>query len=195
MAIGNLTARWSAIGREQRVAGALLGGAALLLCELRFEHREVLGETWRSWIPLVYSGVTLLVGLVALLRWNSGGRRVLAVLFGAGIAVGLAGFWFHTDSQPLHGLREVINAWRIPLGQDGGIKMGARPPSLAPLAFCGLGTLGLLVCALATGRRAAPIGFPRNNRSADQVVHSDVPLEPRALESAGAPTSEQLRVR
>ena len=24
------------------------------------EHREALGETWRSWIPLVYCGLTLL---------------------------------------------------------------------------------------------------------------------------------------
>ena len=194
MAIANLSARWSAIGREQRIAGVLLGGAAVLLFELRFEHREVLGETWRSWIPLVYSGVTLLAGLVALLRWNSGGRRVLAVLFGAGIAVGLAGFWFHTDGQPLHGLRDVISAWRIPLGKDGGIKMGARPPSLAPLAFCGLGTLGLLVCAPSTRVALHRSRFPRNNRGADPVVHSNVPLETRALESAGAPTSEQRRI-
>ena len=48
----------------------MLGGVALLLCELRFEHREVLGETWRSWIPLIYAAVTLLGGLVALLRWD-----------------------------------------------------------------------------------------------------------------------------
>jgi len=147
MAIRDLTARWSAIGRDQRIAASLLGGAALLLCELRFEHREALGDNWRSWIPLVYSSVTLLAGLVALLRWNTGGRRVLAVLFGAGIAVGLAGFWFHTGGHLLNGVRDVIAAWRVPLGQDGGIKMGAQPPALAPLAFCGLGSLGLLVCA------------------------------------------------
>ncbi|HXN83953.1 MAG TPA: hypothetical protein VN883_15845 [Myxococcales bacterium] len=143
--------------RDQRLALALLGGTALLLCELRFEHREALGETWRSWIPLAYAAVTLLAGLVALLRWEAGGRRVLAFLFGAGIAVGLLGFWFHTGGHLLTGLRDVLAAWRIPLGQDGGIKMGSRPPALAPLAFCGLGTLGLLVCrgpALRTRRGA-----------------------------------------
>src|SRR5206468_12240635 len=87
--------------RDQRLAAAVLGGVALLLFELRFEHREVLGETWRSWIPLVYTGVTFLAGSVALLRWNAGGRRALAVLFGAGIAVGLLGFWFHTGGHVL----------------------------------------------------------------------------------------------
>ena len=68
MALGKLAASWSAIDRDRRLAAALLGGLALLLCELRFEHREVLGETWHSWIPLVYAAVTLLCGLIALLR-------------------------------------------------------------------------------------------------------------------------------
>jgi hypothetical protein len=136
-------------------AAALLGGMALLLCELRFEHREVLGETRRSWIPLIYASVTLLGGLVALLRWDGKGRRVLAMLFGAGIAVGLVGFWFHTDGHLVTGLRNVLLAWRVPLGQDGGIKMGSKPPALAPLAFCGLGTLGLLVCAAPAAKVSA----------------------------------------
>ena len=136
-------------------AAALLGGMALLLCELRFEHREVLGETWRSWIPLIYAAVTLLGGLVALLRWDGKRRRVLAMLFGAGIAVGLLGFWFHTDGHLVTGLRNVLLAWRVPLGQDGGIKMGSQPPALAPLAFCGLGFLGLLACTAPAAKGAA----------------------------------------
>jgi hypothetical protein len=47
----------------------------------------------------------------------------------------------------VNGLRDVLFAWRIPFGHDGGIKIGSRPPAMAPLAFCGLGTLGALVCA------------------------------------------------
>jgi len=138
---------WLGVNRDRRLAAAVLGGMALLLCELRFEHREVLGETWHSWIPLIYAAVTLLTGLVALLRWDGKGRPLLAMLFGAGIAVGLLGFWFHTDGHPITGVRNVLRAWRVPLGKDGGIKIGSQPPALAPLAFCGLGTVGLLVCA------------------------------------------------
>jgi hypothetical protein len=141
--------------RDQRMAAAVLGGVALLLFELRFEHREVLGETWHSWIPLVYTGVTSLAGAVALVRWNAGGRRALAFLFGAGIAVGLLGFWFHTGGHVLTGLRDVLAAWRIPLGHDGGVKIGSKPPALAPLAFCGLGTLGVLICAAPSAKGAA----------------------------------------
>ena len=132
--------------RDRRIAAAVLGGVALLFFELRFEHREVLGETWHSWIPLVYAGATLLLGSIALLRWDAGGRRLLAVLFGAGVLVGLLGFWFHTGGHVATGLRDVLGAWRIPPGQNGGIKIGSRPPALAPLAFCGIGTLGMLAC-------------------------------------------------
>jgi len=134
------------IDRDQRLAAFLVGGAAFLLFELRFEHREVLGETWASWIPLVYCSLTLVAGGIALLRWRTWGRRALSGLFALGIVVGALGFGFHTGGHLLDGLRDVLGAWRIPLGQDGGIKMGSRPPALAPLAFCGLGTLGLLVC-------------------------------------------------
>src|SRR3954468_4475508 len=147
MAIRRLAAAWSAIDRDRRSSAALLGGATLLLFELRFEHREVLGETWRSWIPLAYSAVTLLAGFVALLRWNRGERRVLAVLFGAGIAGGLLGFWFHSGGHPGSAIHAVLRIFWIPPGQDGGIRIGSQPPALAPLAFCGLGTLGLLTCA------------------------------------------------
>jgi len=144
-----------AADREQRLAAFLVGGAAFLLLELRFEHREVLGETWRSWIPLVYCGSTLLAGGFALRRWQTWGRRALGALFALGIAVGIAGVWFHTGGHVLGGIRDLFAAWRVPLGQDGGIKMGSRPPALAPLAFCGLGTLGLMVCTGTATKAAA----------------------------------------
>ena len=141
-----LTGSWMALERDRPLAAALLGGVALLICELRFEHREALGETWRAWIPLGYCAATLLAGSIALLRWRTGGRTALAALFGAGLLVGLLGLWFHTGGHPFNGLREVLSAWALAPGQNGGIKVGSHPPALAPLAFCGLGSLGLLVC-------------------------------------------------
>jgi hypothetical protein len=139
-------ARFIIKDRDQLLAAAVLGGAAFLLLELRFEHREVLGEAWQSWIPLIYCGLTLAVGAFAVIRWHTWGRVGLGVLFALGIAVGIAGFWFHTDGHLLGGIRDLFGAWRIPLGQNGGIKIGSRPPALAPLAFCGLGALGSLIC-------------------------------------------------
>jgi hypothetical protein len=142
--------------RDQRLAAAVLGGAGFLLLELRFEHREVLGEAWQSWIPLAYCGLALALGVLALVRWHSWGRVALAALFALGIAVGIAGFWFHTDGHVVDAIRDLLGAWRIPPGQDGGIKMGSRPPALAPLAFCGLGALGLLICLRPRTRAGTP---------------------------------------
>lgn len=132
---------------QRRIAGTLILGAAFLLCEIRFEHREVLRGTVRSWIPLGYCALLLAAGIPAWLAWHRGGRKVLAALFSAGLLVGLLGAWFHSDGRPGKTLLRVAKAWVLPPGEDGGVKAGSAPPLLAPLAFCGLGMLGLLSCA------------------------------------------------
>jgi len=133
----------------RRIAGVLILGAGFLLCEVRFEHREVLGETWRGWIPLACAALLLAAGIPAWLRWSGSGRRLLAGLFALAVAVGLLGAFFHSDGNPAASLRRVAAAWVLPPGKDGGMKPGAAPPLLAPLAFSGLGLLGLLACASA----------------------------------------------
>jgi hypothetical protein len=135
------------LDRDRAIAALLLGAAALLLVEIRFEHREVLGETWRSWIPLAWSVGTIGFGLLSIAWWHRWGRRALAVCFALAVAVGAAGFWFHTDGRPLRAAHDVISVWSVPPGQNGGLKLGSSPPALAPLAFCGLGLLGLVICA------------------------------------------------
>jgi hypothetical protein len=142
--------------KDRLFTAALLGGVATLLLELRFEHREALGETWHAWIPLAYTAVTLVVGAVTLVRWDPPWRRTLLVLFGAGVTVGLTGLMFHTDGHPLRAVGDMLAIWRVPPGHNGGIKVGSRPPALAPLAFCGLGALGLLACWSLPTRRRAP---------------------------------------
>jgi hypothetical protein len=132
---------------EKRIAAVLLGGAAFLLAEVRFEHREVLAETWRSWIPLTCAALILAAGIPAWIRWEGRGRKLLAVLFALSVAVGLLGAWFHSGGRPDRGVARVLSAWALPAGRDGGQKPGSAPPVLAPLAFCGLGMLGLLACA------------------------------------------------
>lgn len=137
---------------DRRIAGTLVLGAAFLLGEIRFEHREVLGETWHGWIPLSYAALLLAAGIPAWFAWNKGGRKVLAALFAVAIAVGLLGAWFHSDGRPDKSLARVARAWTLAPGKDGGMKPQSGPPALAPLAFCGLGLLGLLSCASDRGR-------------------------------------------
>ena len=141
---------------EEAVVAGVMGGAALLLAEIRFEHREVLGETWVAWIPLAYAALLLLAGGVALLRFRRGGREVLRVLFGTAIVVGLAGIWFHSCGHPLRKGGEVLSTFALEPGKNGGIKIGTEPPPLAPAAFCGLGFLGLIACRRRRRARRLP---------------------------------------
>ena len=138
---------------DRRVVGAVLGGALLLFVEIRFEHREVLGETWVAWLPLAYAALLLTVGAVALWRFDRGGRRLLRALFAASVALGCLGVWFHSGGHPLRSALRVVSAFTLEPGKDGGIKMGSAPPPFAPAAFCGLGIIGLIACP-ARDRRA-----------------------------------------
>ncbi len=139
-------ARLAALTLGEQVIAALLGGAALLLVELRFEHREVLGETWHAWIPLGYLAVLLVAGSAALARFHRGGRRVLVTLFALALVLGALGMWFHSDGHPVRALGQIADAWLAAPGSDAGVKVGSEPPVLAPGAFIGLGLLGLLSC-------------------------------------------------
>jgi hypothetical protein len=126
----------------------LLGGLAMLLVEIRWEHRVELGRQWETWIPLVYIGLMLVVGVIGLYRWESWGPRILQVGFALGMIVGLLGVWFHGGGKDvLSHLLRVLTAWTIPLGTNGGVKVSSEPPVLAPLAFVGLGLLGILACS------------------------------------------------
>jgi len=120
---------------EESVVAGVLGGAAMLLAEIRFEHREVLGETWVAWLPIAYAALLLVAG-----------REVLRALFAAAILVGTLGVWFHSGGHPARKAAQVLSAFALEVGKNGGIKIGSEPPPLAPAAFCGLGFIGLIAC-------------------------------------------------
>jgi len=124
----------------------LLGGLLMLLIDIRWEHRVELGRQWETWIPLIYIGLMIVAGVVSLYLWEGLGPRILQVGFALGIIVGLLGVWFHGGKNPVGNLARVFTAWTIPLGTNGGVKVSSEPPVIAPLAFVGLGLLGLLAC-------------------------------------------------
>lgn len=137
-------------GRERSIneviVAALLLGAALLLVEVRFEHREVLGESWVAWVPLVCAALLLVGGGIALPFWRRGGRRALAGLFGLAFLTGAMGLWFHSDGHPIREASKALSAWKLKPGDTGAAPVGSEPPPFAPAAFCGLGLLGLIAC-------------------------------------------------
>jgi len=142
---------------EEAVVAAVLGGAAMLLAEIRFEHREVVAETWVAWLPIAYAALLLVAGGAALLRFRRGGREILRVLFAAALVVGTLGVWFHSGGHPARKAQQVLSAFALEPGKNGGVKIGTEPPPLAPAAFCGLGFIGLIACRRRQGRdRALP---------------------------------------
>jgi hypothetical protein len=119
----------------------LIGGFGVVLVQVRFDHRAVLGEDIVPWIPIIYSILMIVVSALGLLFWDRGGRKALLMGFLLGILVGLAGFWFHTNGRLVRSVQHEFSAWvrKIP-DED-------KPPALAPLAFAGFGVLGALACS------------------------------------------------
>ena len=109
--------------------------------DLRYEHVDKVRHHWTAWIPIVYSGAMVFVCPACVLLWDRLGRGTLFVAFSLGIIVGLWGFWLHNRHHVWRDLVTVLEAWtRYEHHAD-------TPPTLAPLAFCGLGVLGMLACA------------------------------------------------
>src|SRR2546422_11391371 len=125
----------------------LLGGFLSLMIDIRWEHRVELARQWETWIPLNYIVLMLIAGVVGLYWWDSWGRRVLQVGFCLALIVGVLGVWFHGGNDHVGSVLRVLTAWRLPLGANGGVKVGSAPPELAPLAFVGLGLIGLFACS------------------------------------------------
>lgn len=107
----------------------------------RYEHVDKARKFWEAWIPIVYSGAMVVLGAVCLRLWERGGRQILQVAFTFALMVGVAGFWLHNKGHLVSALMQVLSAWIQP------IRHKDAPPQLAPLAFVGLGLLGLLACA------------------------------------------------
>lgn len=131
---------------NRMIALSLLVGLVGLMSEIRWEHRVELGRQWETWIPLVYIALMIIIGIIGLLRWESWGRRLLLFGFAVGIIIGALGVYFHGGDHVFGNLVRVLTAWRIPVGTNGGVKVSSDPPILAPLAFIGVGLLGILVC-------------------------------------------------
>lgn len=117
---------------QQRILTALLnGGALFLLVDTLIEHRFVLTEEWLTWIgPMVALAMTAVL-FITWLRWTAAMRRLAWWAMWLPVAGGLLGFVIHTNFRMERGVANYFH--------HGG------PPMLAPLAFFGLGLMGLVV--------------------------------------------------
>jgi hypothetical protein len=117
------------------LAGTFLG----LFLDLRYEHVDKVRHHWTAWIPIVYSGIMFILCLIGLKIWESKGRELLFYAFAASLIVGLLGFYFHNGAHMLDNVVKTLAAWTTFEHHPD------SPPTLAPLSFCGLGVIGMLV--------------------------------------------------
>lgn len=103
-------------GLNKSLVLVLLSAFFLLLVDVKVEHTPILNETWKAWIPLAYCLAMMLLIPAGLMFWTKWGRKLLMFAFGAATVVGLLGFWFHSDGNPLKGLSRVVSVFAAPPG-------------------------------------------------------------------------------
>ena len=119
----------------------LMGGFAMLLLDIRFEHREAVGDVPFAWIPIVFSGVMLVLIPLAVAIWKKGGKYLLALGYSGAVIVGLLGCFFHAHGHFFEHMVKTLAVWQSLVTK---IDQNAWfPPFFAPMAFDGLGTIGL----------------------------------------------------
>ena len=78
--------------------------------------------------------------LIAVIFWKPLTRCIMLLLFPIAFIVGGLGFYFHNEARGLSSVpQHSLSAWTDPE-----MKRVKGPPETAPLAFAGLGLLGLL---------------------------------------------------
>ena len=112
-----------------------------LLVDIRFEHRDVLGEVWESNIPLVTSMVGVVTAFLAMSK-KAALRLVAGALFFLITLVGVLGVWEHTRFRPIMFTRYLNLAETDANGQR--IRGGQRP-SFAPMSYTLLGSIGIVL--------------------------------------------------
>ena len=117
----------------------LAGGFLGLMIDIRVEHVEAVRERAVAWVPILYAGVMAIACILEFLIWNTAARIVTSALFLIAFAIGGIGFYFHYHGKIKPVLVASINAWTDPA-----MNHSDGPPQVAPLAFGGLGAIGIL---------------------------------------------------
>jgi uncharacterized membrane protein len=117
------------------LAGAFVG----LMVDIRVEHVDIVRERTVAWLPIVYSGFMTIACLVAFGFWSKTARRIMLPLFLLAFVVGGLGFYFHNKGDFGNVIRTSVGAWTDP-----NMNHSDAPPQVAPLAFAGLGVIGVL---------------------------------------------------
>jgi hypothetical protein len=116
----------------------LAAAFAGLMIDIRVEHVDIVRERSIGWLPIIYSGFMMIACLIAFFVWNKTARLAMLPLFLLALVVGSMGFYFHNHGDFKKVATTSTRAWTDPK-----MKHSHAPPPLAPLAFAGLGVIGI----------------------------------------------------
>jgi uncharacterized membrane protein len=117
------------------LAGAFVG----LMVDIRAEHVEAVRQRPIAWLPIIYCAFMTISCLAAFAFWSKTSRIIMIPLFLLAFVVGGMGFYFHNHGDFGQVIKTSVSAWTDPT-----MKHSDGPPQTAPLAFAGLGVIGIL---------------------------------------------------
>jgi len=119
----------------------LAGGFGGLMMDIRVEHVDAVHEHGVAWVPIVYSTFMTVACVAVCFFWNAVARRILIAFCLVACAIGGVGFYLHNHGHLIKVFTRSLAAWT-----DAGMSHSEGPPQLAPMAFAGLGMIGVLAC-------------------------------------------------
>jgi len=111
-------------------------GFAFLLLDTTIEHWPTFEEEIMSFIPLVFSLVGFVLGIIVFITWKEKFIYWFQILLFASFIVAAAGLYFHIEEE-----EDEINLTEEKREHE---EKEGEKPLLAPLSFAGLAAFGLL---------------------------------------------------
>jgi hypothetical protein len=111
-------------------------GFLFLMTDSIIEHWSVFSQEIMCFIPVVFSAIGLVAGIVTVRQWKDQWIRRFHVLLMATFVISAAGLYFH--------IMEEEDDEQLTVEQREHEKNEKEKPLLAPLSFAGLAAMGLL---------------------------------------------------
>lgn len=139
----------ASVSLNRLIAFLVAGGFLFLFVETRIEHHDVLTEEFIAYVPILFSIIGFVLALFAAFQWQEKWIRVLHVYMFLALVTGLGGIFFHNQDrifgeEKTTATAQQIEAEEVEEAGEPEEEEESEPPLLAPLAFTGLGIVGLL---------------------------------------------------
>ncbi len=111
-------------------------GFAFLLLDTTIEHWETFEEEIMVFIPLVFSMIGVVLGIIVVITWKEKLIRWFQILLFASLIISAIGLYFHLEEE-----EDDID---LTTEQREHEEKEGEKPILAPLSFAGIAAIGLL---------------------------------------------------